>query len=81
MYLGPYHAGRFGQTGYRPISSNLSNFDFYEHYPVQNRNSKSVYFMKKIDISYIQGPMGRAVLVKPMPAKRPNMGRSNFFLF
>ena len=33
--------------------------------------------MKNIDISCIQGPMGRAFLVKRMPADRPNMGLSN----
>ena len=29
--------------------------------------------MEKIDISCIKGPMGLAVLVKPMPADWPNM--------
>ena len=48
---GPTMWAVLDKWGCRPIGLNWTNFDFQEHFPVSNQNSKGVSFMKKIAIS------------------------------
>ena len=41
----------------RPIGPNLTNFDFWEQFPVQNQNSNGVY-LKKLPSHVIKAPCG-----------------------
>ena len=49
---GPTVRAVLDKWGCRPIGPNWTNFDVWEHFPVQNQNSKGVSFMKKIAISF-----------------------------
>ena len=65
MYLGPYNAGRFEQMWCRPIGSNWANLNFKEHFPVQNQNSKGIFY-EKLGVINIAGGMKFAKQISPL---------------
>ena len=66
--------------GCLPIGPKWTNFAFLYTFLYKINNQLGVYFMEKIDIFCIEGPLWQVIMVKRMPADWPNMGPSNFFI-
>ena len=56
---GPTMQAVWDKWGCRPFGPNWTNFDVWEHFPVQNQNSKGVSFMKKLPSHLVRAPCGR----------------------
>ena len=81
VYLGSLNAGHFKQIGdVCQSTKKRTNFDFCNNFLYRIKIQRGIYFMEKIDISCSQGPMGRAVLVMPMPADRSKLDHQYYFV-